>query len=442
VSWRATTGVGDPTEVLGVPSPILAGDLAIVVGRGTVDAIDIASGDTAWSVPRAVGPSAPAAVAGDTLVFVEGGGEGTTAATSATSASPTPAPPTPSASGASESPAASNGASTLVGMSLTSQRRAWAVPLTAVSHTGVLISGHAAIVGADDGTVTAVDLDGRSMWTQDIGDHVVAPMAAAGDDVLATVSPEARGTAALLALHMSDGSLAWRYEPATPGIDLGAASVGTDAAGRSVVYVTGLDASVRALDASDGAQLWATALYGPTPGAPPAISGDAIVVTDQSGIVYALDPATGAERWRFATNLAVEAAPVVTAGTVVQPSRDGSISAISLTSGHQVWHGAISDSRVLGLADGPGLIVASVTGTTPGVVGIANDAAGTLEDVVSPTSRDIAALLANWAGAAIPLTVLFFVLGRALAARFGPAEFAPPTGEDSVDPWEDDGGEP
>jgi hypothetical protein len=90
VSWHAAAGIGDPTQVLGIPSPILTGDLAIVIGRESVDAIDATSGDMAWSVPRALGPSAPAAVEGDTLVFVEGGGEDTAGSTSPTPTTPSP----------------------------------------------------------------------------------------------------------------------------------------------------------------------------------------------------------------------------------------------------------------------------------------------------------------------------------------------------------------
>ena len=57
------------------------------------------------------------------------------------------------------------------------------------------------VVGADDGTVTAVDLDGQERWTQDVGDHVLAPMAATDDLVFASVRPESRGPATLVALR-------------------------------------------------------------------------------------------------------------------------------------------------------------------------------------------------------------------------------------------------
>jgi hypothetical protein len=322
-------------------------------------------------------------------------------------------------------------------MNLRTQRRLWTVPLSGVSRTGVLIVGATVVVGADDGTVTAVDLDGQDRWTQDVGDHVLAPMAATDDLVFASVRPESRGPATLVALRTTDGSQAWRYEPPAGVLDLGGPSTATDTAGTSTVYVVGSDASVRALSAADGSQRWAAPLYSPTAGSPPASTGDTLVVTDQSGTVYALDQATGAERWRFATNRSSIAAPILTGTSVLQPAADGTVSAISLASGHLVWHGAIADSGVLGLAARVDLIVASVTGTSPGVVGLINDPQGVTEDVVSPTMPDPAGLLRNWLAAALPLTVLLVMAGRWLAATMGPASFGS-TDDDPVDPWEAD----
>jgi eukaryotic-like serine/threonine-protein kinase len=438
VSWHATAGVGEPSSVLGTPAPILTDDLAIVIGRETVEAIDTSTGQQAWSVPRALGPSAAAAIDGDTLVFVEGGGDGSTASSSPSAASPSPTTTnSPNENSPSASPSASTTTSTLVGMSLRSQRRLWTVPLTDVSRTGVLIVGGTVVVGADDGTVTAVDLDGKERWSQDVGDHVLAPMAATDDLVFASVRPESRGPATLVALHTNDGSQAWRYEPPGTVLDLGGPSVATDTSGDSSVYVVGSDASVRALSAADGSQRWAAPLYSPTDGSPPALTADSVVVTDQSGTVYALDRATGTERWRFATNRSSIAAPMVTAASVIQPAADGTLSAISLTSGHLVWHGAIADSGVLGVAARADLIVASVTGTSPGIVGLINDPAGATEDVASPTTPDPGGLLRNWVAAALPLTVLLVVIGQALATRMGPVSFDAED-DDAIDPWEAD----
>jgi len=437
VSWNAPAGIGDPSKVLGSPAPILTDGLAVVVGRETVEAIDVSTGEQAWSVPRALGPSAPAAVEGDTLVFVEGGGDGSTASASSLP-TPTITPSaTPSKHATSPSTAVSASVSSVVGMSLRTQRRLWSVPLSDVSNTGVLIAGSDVVVGADDGTITALDLDGRTRWTKDVGDHVLAPIAASGDLIVASVRPEAQGSAALVALRLADGSQAWRYEPNGAVLDLGGPSVGSDASGSPTVYVVGVDASVRAVSVADGSQRWAAPLYSPTTGSPPALTDDAVVVTDESGTVYDLDRATGSERWRFATNRRSVDPPIVTGASVIQPAADGAVSAISLGSGHEIWHGTIADSGVLGLAAARGLIVASVTGTAPGIVGLVSNPAGLTEDVVSPTTADPRGLVANWLGAALPLTVLLIVIGQALATRMGPVSFDT-ADDDAVDPWEAD----
>jgi hypothetical protein len=185
-------------------------------------------------------------------------------------------------------------------------------------------------------------------------------------------------------------------------------------------------------------QLWAIALYSQSLGAPPAISSDGLVVADDTGTVYALDPATGSERWRFATNVPALGAPVLTADAVIQPLIDGSVAAIALTSGHEIWQMSISDGAVFGLAAAPGSLVASVTGTAPGLVGLDVDATGQLEDVVSPTTANPAGLLLGWIAAAIPIAVVLLAIGRVAMARLGPAIFDEASDEDPVDPWEID----
>src|SRR4029078_4524534 len=82
----------------GIPAPSVPHGDAIVVGRQSVDAVDLADGSLAWSAPRSLGPSAPAAVVGGDGLFVErGGGESVSG-----SNSPTPSPSaTPSSSASS-----------------------------------------------------------------------------------------------------------------------------------------------------------------------------------------------------------------------------------------------------------------------------------------------------------------------------------------------------
>jgi outer membrane protein assembly factor BamB len=257
-------------------------------------------------------------------------------------------------------------------------------------------------------------------------------MAASEDLVVASVRPDSRGAPTLLALHVADGAEAWRYQPSGSVLDLGGPSVDGDA-----VFVVASDASVRALSLVDGSQRWASTIYSPTAGAPPAVSADAVYVTDQSGTVYAFDAASGVERWRFATNHFTVAPPIATSSAVLQPANDGSITAIDRSSGHQIWSAAVTDAVVFGLAASGESIVASHTGSAPGLVGLSPDPSGTLQDLPSPTSADPAGLLLGWLLAAVPLVALFVWLGRLLERRMGPAELGE-VSDDVVDPWEAD----
>jgi outer membrane protein assembly factor BamB len=450
VSWHAATGLGDPTHWSGFPTPIVAAGLAIVVGRDDVTAVDVDRGSVAWTIPRAIGTSSPPAVVGTTLVYLEGGGDESVSASSSPSVAPPAASSPASAStspsrgtSASRQPSASantstspsapanTSVSTLVAVDVRTHEPLWTAELDEVSHTGVLAAGDTVVVGTDDGQVSAFAVDdGSQRWSVDAGDHVLAPMAASSDAVIATVRPES-GAPYLLALQMADGTQAWRYDAPRAVLDLGGPSVAGD-----TVYVVGSDASVRAVSLDDGTQRWASPLYTPTLGSPPGVVGDGLYVTDQVGTVYGFDAATGAERWRFATNRNVVGAPIVAGSAVLQPTVGGSVVAIDVTSGHQVWEGSLSDSVVIGLAASGDAVVASLTGASPGLTALVADPTGAPTDIASPTTPQPANLLAYWLLAAVPLAAASLLFGRWLDRRMGPAELG--SAEDVVDPRETD----
>jgi outer membrane protein assembly factor BamB len=417
---------------------------AIVVGRTTVDAVDVTDGSVAWNAPRSLGPSSPAAVVDGTVLFVEGGGDESVSASNSATPSPSvtpssaPSPGRSASSGTAASPSPATTTSTLVAIDGSTQDRLWTAALSDVSHTGVVLAGNLAIVGADNGAVTAVDATtGKQAWTVDVGDHVLAPMAADADLVYVCVRPETNGTAQLVALKVSDGSEAWRYQPTGSVVDLGAPAVATQA-GTSTVYLVSSDAALRAIG-PNGTQEWADSLYTATSGSPPAVSSDTVYVSDQSGMVYAFDRSTGAARWRFATNHGSVGAPVVTPTAVLQPTSDGVVTALAPDTGHQVWEGTVADSALFGLAATPDLIVAAHTGTTPGVAALQADPSGTLTDVASPTSANPGGLALGWLAAAVPLTAALVLIGRSWDGRRAAPLLAPEGDDDEpVDPWEAD----
>ena len=444
IAWQARTGIGDASQAMGLPAPVLLGGLAIVVGRADVTAIDVATGRQEWTIAKELGPSVPPAVAPPAsgsphglILYTEGGGDESSSA----SGSPSPSQSSSSGSTASASPVAaanacrtpataSPGTPRLVAIDPASQKKVWEVDLPGVSRTGPTVDGRTALVGTDGGSVLAVDLTSGSVrWTKDIGDCVDVPLAADGGVAFAAVRSTQRQPPQIVALRESDGSPAWSqpYSPRTAAAAAGAPSVSD-----GVLYVAMLDATVRAVDASTGTERWATRVNSVVAGAPPVVAGDAIVVVDARGQVYRLDPATGLRTWDFALNTTVGGTPAIAGTTVLVPTGTGDVVAIDLSSGEEVWRVAMGEGAALDMALAPDAVVVARTGPAAGLVGLVHDANGTLSRIQSPTVLKPGSLIGAWAAAAIPLTALLFLAGRSMTRRMGQAVFDVPNEDETL----------
>jgi eukaryotic-like serine/threonine-protein kinase len=429
--WSRPTAIGDETHFAGIPAPVIAGDDVVVVDRDDVSGLSLSTGAVAWSVPRQLGPSSPAAVSEDgaTIVYAEGGGDRSSSASSSPSVTSTsPAPPTGSASPAA---AAAADRSTLVAIDATSRHVLWRTALPGVSAGGPTVDGSTVLVGTDDGSVTAVDLaTGDQEWTVDLGEDVNTPIAVSDGLAYVAIDQGSGEPAVLLALREADHSPLWRYE-------MGAGvSIGTPALAGGTVYATVGDGSVRAIDAATGQARWAAKLNTVSGGGSPAVSGDAVVVVDIRGQVYRFAASTGARVWDFAMNAPVYASPAIAGTSVVVADATGDVSAIDLESGQRIWRGNVGAGLPLGLAVTPDTIVASRTGAAAGVVGLAADPQGVLIHEQSPTIVRPAALGLSWIAAAIPLVLLLVGAGRFLDRRLGPPVFE--ESENALEPEDDD----
>src|SRR5687768_9436651 len=96
-AWRTTIAPGGPDARFGLSAPVIAGDIAIVVGPEEVVGIEVSSGEQAFAVPRELGPPVAAAFAdvasGPLVVYTEGWGDGPPEAP-AVAGEPTSAEPT------------------------------------------------------------------------------------------------------------------------------------------------------------------------------------------------------------------------------------------------------------------------------------------------------------------------------------------------------------
>jgi outer membrane protein assembly factor BamB len=369
VAWTTATGIGDETHFAGIPAPVIAGDDAIVVDREDITGVSLATGQVAWTIPKALGPSAPAAVvrSGDRqiLVFTEGGGD----LSSSASGSPTPSPsdgapsggcstspsgtPTPAASGAPVAPERS----ALVAVDAATRKQLWRSRLTDVSIGGPTVDGSTVLVGTDDGCVTAVALEtGHPEWSVDLGDSVNTPIAAADGTAFVAVSAGAREAPSLVALRESDHLQLWSAPLGTAGSSIGAPTVAD-----GIVFVAMNDGSVRAIDASTGSQRWAARLNIATSTGSPALWGDAVIVCDVRGQVYRLSAVTGHRVWDFAMNVPVGGPTAIVGGQVLVGASNGDVSAIDLETGDRIWRQNVGDGLPLGFAVASETVVATRT---------------------------------------------------------------------------------
>ncbi|MFC7077687.1 outer membrane protein assembly factor BamB family protein [Haloarcula halophila] len=164
------------------------------------------------------------------------------------------------------------------------------------------------------------------------------------------------------ALDASSGDLRWETRvPEFPGAP--AVADGT------LVYFA--DRDVRALDAATGETLW-TALEtgGRLLDARPVIADGTAYV--QVGVAtHALDLATGQTEWRYATGLESDATPAVADGTVFVGGNDTYIRALSAADGSQRWRYKADHRIDANVSVGGGRVFA---GSRDGVV-VALDAA-------------------------------------------------------------------
>jgi len=434
--WQAATGIGDETHIAGLPAPVIAGGDAIIVDREDVTAIDVATGTMSWTVPRQLGPSAPAAVAvgdgGHTMVlYTEGGGDRSSSATVTSTPAPTPS--------GSSAPGTAVVRSTLVAIDAASRQELWRRQLTDVSTTGPTVDGGLVVVGADDGTVTAIELaSGKVRWHKDLGDVVDTPIAADAAVVYASVHSNTRQRPSVVALREDAGVEVWRYTPNTSSLVAGAPSVVS-----GTVYVTLSDGTVRAVAADTGLERWISKLNAVAVGGAPAVSGDAVVVVDTRGEVYRLDPATGARRWDFALNTPVYGPAVLIGSAVLVAEGSGELSALDSATGDRIWRQSLGVGPLLTVAVAPDAVVVARTGAAAGLVGLAADPTGALIDERSPTIVMPGPLALDWATAAIPLVVILILAGRFLILRLGPPEFERddlPLDGTGDEGWADDGG--
>jgi outer membrane protein assembly factor BamB len=428
VAWTLPAPAGDALS-----GAVVAGDLVVSVGEEAVYGIDVASGAVEWQIPRAGGPlSVPAiGMAGGRriLVYLEGPGPVDAAGPASPSVSPTGDPTSTTA--ASPSPAATDeegDTSTLVAVALGDRTELWRTPLQELSRSGVTIDGANAFVGDQGGTVAAIALeDGAVTWSQKLDGLVDTPLAVSDGQVYAVARNADTPQVVVAAFDAASGERGW------PSVVLQASSTAgsSPTAGGGSVFVGSADRWVRALDAGDGAERWASlALSLFSPATSLAFDGESVFAADISGGVYRLDANDGERRWSYQLNeVVIRSSPVVSGSSVLLGLGDGRLVAIDVSSGHLVWESDPSPGLVGTIALSTDAAIVVKGGRRAGLIAFEHDPDGALVDIPSPTELDVGTTLSRYGVAAVLVFGVALVPGLLARRRFGPAV----EGSDEID---------
>jgi len=230
----------------------------------------------------------------------------------------------------------------------------------------VAVNGNTFTVASSDGTVTALDADkGRQLWSGNAGGALSAGVGSDGR-VAAVVTRDGQVVA------LEAGKVLWKRPIATR------VATAPLVAGERV-FVVGVDRSVSAFDALNGAKLWTVQ----RPGEALTLAQAGVVTAFKNTLLVGqgprlagLDPSSGAVRWEVplasprgsneVERLADVVGPAVRVGDIVcMRAFQAAVGCVNAERGSQVWtknfggrQGVAADAQYLYAADGSDRITA------------------------------------------------------------------------------------
>jgi outer membrane protein assembly factor BamB len=152
------------------------------------------------------------------------------------------------------------------------------------------------------------------------------------------------------AYEASDGSRLWRFDPKVPKNDREAFGGGVAHDNGRIFLTTGF-ATIIAIDAADGKEVWRRSTSGPIRAAPTATGGRIYVITIDNEIT-AYNASNGETLWSHAgfaeaAGLLGGASPAVSGSTVVAPYSSGEIYALRVENGRVIWFDNLAALRRL-----------------------------------------------------------------------------------------------
>ena len=266
----------------------------------------------------------------------------------------------------------------------------------------------------------AVSLEtGAISWSEEMDGRVDSAVAVSDGQVVAVARNTDTAQVVLAAFDEATGERSW------PALAIQANSTAGTApsAGGGSLFIGSADRRVRALDAADGTERWATlvlSLFSPATSL--AFDDENVFAADIAAGLYRLDAADGGRAWSYHLNeVVLRSSPVVSGNSVLIGLGDGRLVAIDVASGHLVWESAPSPGLVGTIALASDAVIAVKGGRDAGLIAFEHDPGGTLIDVPSPTQLEAGTTLTRWGLAAVIVFAVAFVPGLWAKRRFGAA---------------------
>jgi outer membrane protein assembly factor BamB len=193
-------------------------------------------------------------------------------------------------------------------------------------------------------------------WRRNIGagagrtSQVMAPPVAEGGRIFVM-----DGEASVSALDARNGGQIWKVNLRPEGRERGGFGGGVAVSGGRVFASSGYRL-MTALDAATGAVVWQSPVDVPIHGAP-TVSGNRVYVVDVDNQIIAFDVNTGQQAWSYRgivepARIMLASSPAVTGDTVIAPFSSGEVLALRASNGQPLWQRELSrTSRTSALSE-------------------------------------------------------------------------------------------
>jgi outer membrane protein assembly factor BamB len=205
-------------------------------------------------------------------------------------------------------------------------------------HASCNSDGSHILFGNDGAQILCLDTEGKKVWSAEAGDRINAAPALATLPDGRTVALFSGCDAQLRAISLSDGKQAFASElgslaPGSPAVAGDRIVVGTDRG-----HVVCFDLA--------GKQLWDYDKFADEAMvfASPAVSVESgiVIAAARDRKVHAIDLNTGGALWTFTTRGEVDSSPLISAGRVYFGGKDKKLYVLDLKSGKKLWEYAVA----------------------------------------------------------------------------------------------------